>query len=426
MMKRKRIVVLGGGLSGLAAAEILAKKHDVTVLESAPFIGGLAATFEQDGKRIPMYYHHIIRSNSCTQDYLKRFGKVKELEWQRIKVAIGVEGKLCHINNPFRLLGWEYLNVYEKFRFGLFGLYTLFLMNPERIQTGMDAESWLNRHAGKAVTRKIFYHLYSRNKFNVPLSRISAKQFAYRLHEKEVYDLFSFPKESYQGMIDGLEESLLLNGGKVKKRAKISAIDLKKKYVVESGRKVKYDALISSIPFEVLIRLSSGLPPAFRKQIAKVKWCPGVGLCFATEDWLEKGTYWTNLFDERVHVVMQHSVLCDVYGYKVNWCLRYGGSEEDLGLSDAEIKKEYLAVIKKYYPHAKFKWVKVMRTRYAEPIYDIDYHKYMPDYKTPVPGLYFTGIQLTYPKIRNMNVALESGVKAADAVLKEIDQKERH
>jgi len=43
----------------------------------------------------------------------------------------------------------------------------------------------------------------------------------------------------------------------------------------------------------------------------------------------------------------------------------------------------------------------------------------MPDYKTPIDGLYFAGIQLTYPKIRNMNVALESGIKVANIILKD-------
>jgi len=64
-----------------------------------------------------------------------------------------------------------------------------------------------------------------------------------------------------------------------------------------------------------------------------------------------------------------------------------------------------------------------VRTKYAEPIYDIDYHKYMPDYKTPIESLYFTGIQLTYPKIRNMNVALESGEKVAKIIIKEYTNK---
>jgi protoporphyrinogen oxidase len=116
---------------------------------------------------------------------------------------------------------------------------------------------------------------------------------------------------------------------------------------------------------------------------------------------------------------MQQSVLCDIYNDKINWCIRYGGSEEDLNLSDQEIKELYISDIKKYFPKTKINWVKVMRTKYAEPIYDIDYPNYMPDYRTNLDGLYFSGIQLTYPKIRNMDVAIGSGIKVANLILED-------
>lgn len=413
-----KLIVLGGGLSGLASAEILSKKFDVEVYEAAPFLGGLASTFEHNGKRIPMFYHHIIKSNTNTINYLNRFAK-NNLNWKKINVSIGVNGKLNTINKVLKFAKFKYLNLYEKFRFGIFGLYTIFLLNPNRIKEGLDAETWLNKYAGKSVTKKIFYHLYSRNKFNIPLEKISAKQFANRLYEKEVQDDFTFPQTSYQPMIDGLKKKIEENKGKLKINSRITEINLKEKYIIESGKKIKYDLLINTIPFEVFIKLANGLPEDYKDQLAKVKYCPGVGLVFGTQEFLDKDNYWINLFNEDMHIIMQHSILCDIYGDKVSWCLRYGGSEEDLNLSDEEIKSKYLAALKKYFPKSKINWVKVMKTRYAEPIYDIDYHKYMPDYRTPVEGLYFSGIQLTYPKIRNMNVALESGIKTAKIILED-------
>ena len=160
---------------------------------------------------------------------------------------------------------------------------------------------------------------------------------------------------------------------------------------------------------------TKGLDSNLKKNLSKVKYCPAVGLCFATKDFLIKNHYWINLFNERVHIIMQHSVLSDTYGEKINWCLRYGGSEEDLNLSEEEIKKLYLKDVKKYFPKSKILWAKVFRTKYGEPIYDINYHKYMPKYN-PSKNLYFAGIQMTFPKIRNMNVAIESGIKIAELI----------
>jgi protoporphyrinogen oxidase len=45
------VVVLGGGLSGVAAAYTLARSgiSDITVVERGPTLGGLAGSFEREG-----------------------------------------------------------------------------------------------------------------------------------------------------------------------------------------------------------------------------------------------------------------------------------------------------------------------------------------------------------------------------------------
>ena len=59
----------------------------------------------------------------------------------------------------------------------------------------------------------------------------------------------------------------------------------------------------------------------------------------------------------------------------------------------------------------------MFREKYAEPIYDKEFSDYKPDYITPVNGLYMTGIQVTHPKIRNMNSALLSGEEISRIIL---------
>ena len=41
---RKKIAIVGGGISGLSAAYYLSPHHDVTIFESAPRLGGHART----------------------------------------------------------------------------------------------------------------------------------------------------------------------------------------------------------------------------------------------------------------------------------------------------------------------------------------------------------------------------------------------
>ncbi len=420
----KKIIILGGGLAGLAAADkLLDEKYEVIILEKAPFLGGLASSFTMENEEIPKFNHHIIKSNTTTLKYLERFNLMGNNIWKKIKMAFGKDGKIHNINTPQGLLGFNYLSLYGRIRLGLFGAYLIFLLNPEKIDPELDAETWLKKIAGKEVTEKIWHNLYGRNKFNIPLSQINAKQFANRLYEKEGYDDFTFPTKGLQGMIDGLEKSVVLKKGKIHIKTNIEELDLSKNKIIftENGKQhnINFDILINTIPVPEFIKFAKGLPLEYVENIKKLRYTPVVGLAFATQDFLDPKHYWINLFQERIHVIYQHSLIIDKYKSKITWCVRYGGSAEDIVKTDEEIKKLYLEVIKKYFPNMKLNWCLVFREKYAEPIYDKDYVKYAPTYQTPLPNLYMAGIQVTFPKIRNMNVALESGEKVAEIIMKE-------
>ena len=414
-----KIIILGAGLSGMAAAKSLAEhsSNEIIILEKAPYSGGLASSFHMEGEEIPKFYHHIVRSNKFTIAELDRFGLMKDADWKKVKVSIGIKNNIYKIQNPWELFKLPGASLWAKFRFGLFGLYTLFIMNPDKIPDEANAKDWLYKFCGKEATDFFWWNLYGRNKFNIPLDQIAAKQFAHRLWEKEIYDDFMFPKKGLQPMVDGFEKELREKGVNIRLKTSIININLNTKTVsLETGEKLKYDILINSIPVPEFLKVQQGLPEDYKANLEKLRYCPAVGMCFATKEFLKPGVYWINLFGERVQVIMQHSVLIDKYNHKVSWLIRYGGAEEDLNKTDDEIRKLYLADIKKYFPSAEIVWDKVFKERYAEPVYDKDYVKYAPTYTTPIDSLYMTGIQVTFPKIRNQNVALESGYKVAELV----------
>lgn len=422
-MDKKKVIILGGGLSGLAAADKLLKNknYEVLILEKAPFLGGLASSFQEEGEEIPRFNHHIVKSNKITLEYLKRYNLLGNNTWKKIKMAIAINKKLYNINNPLGLMKFDYLSFKGRIRLGLFGAYLIFKLNPEKIPDNMDAESWLLKYAGKEVTEKIWKQLYARNKFNIELNKISAKQFANRLYEKEGYDDFTFPTKGIQGMIDGLEKDIKEKNGKIIIKTDLLNLDLNKKTIKyktnEKIREEKFDIAINTIPVPELLKFTKGLPEGYIKKIKKLRYVPVVGLCFATKNFLDKDHYWINLIKERIHVIYQHSLIIDKYKSKITWCVRYGGSEEDINLSDEEIKKAYLSTLKEYFPNMELNWCYIFREKYAEPIYDKDYLSYAPTYKTPISCLFNSGIQVTFPKIRNMNVALESGIKVAEIIM---------
>lgn len=405
-----KVVILGGGLAGLAAAYNLGSEFDVVILEKNDHLGGLASSFEINGKLVPKHYHHVFSHDHTTKKYLKRFGL--DTVWQKIKMKIAVKGKIHDFTNPLKLLRFDYLSLFGRFRYGLFGAYVLGFMNPDKINDKLDAETWLRKYAGKEVTNKLFYYLYAKNKFNIPLSEISARQFAHRLKAGEALGCFGYPKFGLQKMVDNFETLIIKKGGKIVKNCKIKKIDLKKKKI---DGKISYDILINTIPIPEFLKITKGLDKNYVSKVSKIKYCPAVTVMIGTKKFLGN-QYWLNLLNERAQMLMQHSILYDGYDEKISWVLRYGGSEEDIGLSDAKIKEAYLKTVKKYFPGVEVVWSKVFREKYASPIYDKNYFKYMPSYVCD--GFYNAGISVTYPKIRNMNTALESGEKISKIINK--------
>jgi len=421
----KHCIILGAGLSGLAAADkLLNAGWKVTIIERAPFLGGLASSFEMEGEWIPKYYHHIVRHNTVTQRYLARYGCMENLSWKKVKVAIGVAGRFYNIQNPLDLLRFPNISLWGKLRFGLFGLYTIFFMNPHTIPDDLDAKTWLYTYCGKSATDYIWYNLYGRNKFNIPLERIAAKQFAHRLHEKEVYDDFMFPPKGLQPMIDGLEQDITKKGGIILKSTKLTHVDVIRKIIKTEQQTLHAHAIINTIPLPELLKITMEFPEDYVAKVSKVHYCPVIGIVFATQELLNKNNYWLNIFGEQVQVVMQHSWLIDKYKNKITWCVRYGGSEQDWNKPDEQIKQEYLDCLRKFFPSLNPVWVKVFREKYSEPVYEKDYTNYMPGIRTPLAGVYMAGIQVTFPKIRNQNTALESGEDAAAAVLEDFSEQD--
>lgn len=415
MKKGKPVVfVLGGGLAGMAACDLLSERFSVTLLEKEAALGGLASSFEHNDRYIPKHYHHVFWTDTVTRKLVASLG-IKDWSWTRIKVGICANKNTYGFTDPISLAKFSYLSLWGRIRYGLFGAYAFTIMNPARLSDTVGAENWLLKYAGREATAKVFQNLYARNKFNIPLSQISAKQFAYRLKEKEALGVFGYPKASLNEVISRLEAKIARKA-KIVKKARIAKIDFKKKAITYNNKTCRFDILLNTIPTPEFLKVSGGLPPGYTAKLGKIRYCPAVTVAFATKE-LFSPNYFTIVFNERIHTIFQHSLLLDNYGYKVAWALRYGGSEADLGLSDDEIREKYLMVVKEYYPKARILWSRVFRERYAEPVYDINYAKYKPDIRSPVSSLYHAGIAESYPKIRTMNSTLESGIKAAKAIL---------
>ena len=93
-IKNNRVVIVGGGISGLTAAEKLAENgYNVIILERDSVVGGLARSFYIGDKWIPIAYHHVMTPDTTTQAFIKKLGLWDDMVWKRSRQAFRYDGK---------------------------------------------------------------------------------------------------------------------------------------------------------------------------------------------------------------------------------------------------------------------------------------------------------------------------------------------
>src|SRR5687767_9260133 len=82
------VVIVGGGLSGAAAAYTLARAglRNVTIVESGATLGGLAGSFEREGHFYPLGYHHILHRDRTLLFFLELIGALSDVRWRRVRM----------------------------------------------------------------------------------------------------------------------------------------------------------------------------------------------------------------------------------------------------------------------------------------------------------------------------------------------------
>src|SRR5215475_11286668 len=76
------VIVIGGGLSGLAAAAALGGSgHRVRLLEARPFLGGRATSYESGAETIDNCQHILLRCCVNLLDFYRRLGVTDRIQF---------------------------------------------------------------------------------------------------------------------------------------------------------------------------------------------------------------------------------------------------------------------------------------------------------------------------------------------------------
>jgi squalene-associated FAD-dependent desaturase len=285
-MSRPRVVVVGGGLAGLAAGLYCADGGaEVTVLESRPRLGGLTWSFDRGGLTFDNGQHVYLRCCDEYRGFLERIGSatLAPLQERLALPVIRPGGRTGWIRSsrlpaPLHLAGslarYPHLSLVERL---LAGRAVLGLRRARLDDPALDGEAfgaWLARHRQSAGAIEALWDLITLPTVNLHAAGASAGLGAKVFQTGLLTDAAAadigwarVPLGRLHG--DPAAAALAAAGASVRLRAKVTAVDTEGgavAAVVVDGERVEADAVVLAVPHDVAADLvpagaTSGPPP---------------------------------------------------------------------------------------------------------------------------------------------------------------------
>ncbi len=422
---KKRVAVLGGGFSGLAAAEHLLKNNfDVTLFEKYDKLGGVASNFSlPDGRIIPRTYHHIVGTDRHLREYLEYLEIINDVQWSSIDIKFYLNGAILDLSNPFDLLVCRELSPVDKMRFVYFGLRCL-------IKPGWDDVSHLSvkdivlRWGNERVYEKIFRPLID-IKYGLSPEEMSASWLGMRLHKREAKTKFGYiPNESWTERItDCFKDRIGKDRGTIITGAPVQEIHLSgnEVYSITAGdKKYSFDYYLSTIwPPELKKAIrGDGFGGALEK-VFSIQYISSYNIV-AGVDTDTFDDYWTipiiprKVFGSCFRLDRLNPTLLKGIDKSVINCFqnvpyeKYQMTDEDF---IEQCRKDLSDMIGRT---VTFNWTHLSKINGTSPIFDRDYAN------PPVhamDNLFLSGIYTTYPELSSTGTALNSGRTAAQKII---------
>ncbi len=300
-MIKKKIIIIGAGPMGLSVAWRLKKQNfnDFLILEKNSYIGGLSASFQDDKGFFWDIGGHVIHDKQ--QDFVKFCQKILKKNVARQKRKAYIYFKNYFIPYPFQN------NI-------------SFLPKAYRDKCLKDLENlrktkshpknfyqWILSNFGEGIA-KFFMVPQNEKSWTYPLEQLNTNWLSkkislpplslirkeFKRKNKKILDwgphqYFFYPKKGGIGFLWRKMASLFKNSILFETKAK--QIDIvKKTIIIQKGKVIKFDILISTIPINELINISNS-PRKTKILSSKLKYNSGIviGLGFSQQpkfkDW---------------------------------------------------------------------------------------------------------------------------------------------
>ncbi len=422
-----KIAVVGAGYAGLAAAyDFALAGHQVVIYEAKDQPGGLAVGFKEPhwDWSVEGYYHHWFASDEHMLGLIEELGFADKVRFPRPYTVMLYKDRWYPFDSILQALlfpglGWGI----NKIRFGLVGLYLRLTENWQPLEkTTVDA--WMRKWAGDQVYETMWEPML-KGKFGPHYQDVNMAWMWARLHART--SRLGTYQGGFQAFTDDFVAVLKDLGVEIRLNTPVKEISADLEVSTEAGVE-KYDQVLVTTSPGLLAKMVPSLPDSYQSGLQGLKSMGAIVVTLSLSQQLsQEGYYWYNIPKDQgypfLSVVEHTNYLSPEYfgGDHIVYCGDYRDADHRyFSLSKEQILDIFLPPLERINPDFDRSWVKkswMYRTKYAQPVPELNHSKRIPPLETPIKGLYFASMSQVYPWDRGTNFAVEIGRKAANLML---------
>lgn len=418
-MTPTRVAILGGGISGLAAAYFLAERgKNVTLFETTDQLGGLGTFFSHDGYFHERFYHCMLPSDGPLLNLLGKIGVANQVYWKPSQFGILANGRLYGLNSAIDLLKFNLVSFVDRLRIGLTGLYGKFCSDK-----GLDdvsAEAWLTKLSGKNAFAA-FWRPLLQAKFGDRYRDVPALWFWSRFNREKAKgpERKGYIRGGYKTIIDALVLALEKKGVVIRKNAAISKVSRSQNgniLVVLNGSNDEFDQVLLTTPHSVVEGLldRESLGPTTAKVSTDIESQGVVNVLFFLRQSISS-YYWIATPEDSIPFqgVVESSNLMEPeerHGLHLAYVMNYVHRSDPLfSRPEVDLLKEYSVALRRLFPklqESDFVASYVFRAPFVEPVYFRGYLSKKPPVELLPGKIFLSCTAQVYPEVTSWNGAV--------------------
>jgi protoporphyrinogen oxidase len=437
-----RVAIVGAGITGLTAAYTLLKAGvQVTVVESRPSVGGLAASHDFGDFHWDRFYHCILTSDASLLGLLNDLGLQEKLRWRKTEVGFYCRDALHTMTRPTDLLRFPCLSLWAKIRFGLGIVYAARMCNGAGLEA-VPLKDWIVSVFGTTVYRELWEPLL-RCKLGDMRSQASAaflwatirRLYSTRSEGVKKEEQLGYVEGGYRVVMDRLVDEIRAMGGVIQTAVGLECVEPTEDGIGLTAHRTfrEFDACIMTVPAPVILAYVPALSEEYRARLTMPQYLGMVCVVLVLSRQLSP-YYLTNVTQQAPFTgIVEMTNLIDgareTNGHALVYLPKYTSPSDRLfDLTDKEVWERFAPTLFKIHPLLRYDEIlkiQVFRERHVQPVPTLNYSAQAPTVVTGIPHLFVANTTQIVNDTLNNNAMVGIARNACKIVLSDLQKQAR-